>query len=704
MRPLNRWHRLPALILAGGMVLAALCALGTAYAIWSSRSTALQQWQNRLTAATHMLTAHAAQTLEGADIILRGARANLEKAQLRVEPDFRATVSTFRVHEALRESINGLPQISEIMILNNKGDVLNSTRPFPIPRMNFADRDYVQAFAENRNLEFFISRVHSDVFTQEPCFYFVRPIRSASGERLGLILAGLPSSFFSSFYQDAVLGNLDISLIRRDGAILSHILNVKELLSGKSQISAEILSNIRQSESGFHFIGGLGKRASFDDMLFFELSSVLPIGMTVAVSRDQVFAAWKQQAFNFALVGGGMSTLPIILTIILSRLVRQLEQARNAALRAAETKTRFITTISHELRTPMNAIVGSSDHLQRADLKPEAQRFLQIISSSAQQLTILINDILDFTHFDVRQFRIEKESFDPRLLAHNTMDMARLLAPDTKLELITHVDATVPALTVGDPNRIKQIILNLLSNAIKYTDQGKVELRVTYLRANQNLLILQVIDTGPGISTEDQTRIFEPFERTDGARQKPGTGLGLTICKKLTQAMSGAINLHSEIGRGTRITVEIPTHEVQQNEEATDPASSNASTPAPSFRILVAEDVAPSRMLLTLMLEKMGHQVTAVENGLEAFLVANETPFDLILMDLQMPEMDGMTATRRIRTQRGLNHATHIWAVSAHADVTSQHELKEAGFNDALLKPVKPERLSYVLAALSAQS
>lgn len=700
MQQKKRWQRLTALILAGGMVLAALGALGTAYAIWSSRGVTLRQWQNRLAAATHMLTAHAVQTLDGADIMLRAARDNLEKAELFREPDFRATISTYGMHVALRESIFGLQQVNEIFIIGNDGNIINHTRQFPPPPINFTDQDYFQAFAENPNLEFFISGVNSDLFTQEPCFYLARPIRSASGEKLGLILVGLPSSFFSSFYQAAILENLDISLIRRDGAILSHILNVKELVSGKNQMSSDIMSRMRNAERGLHFIGGLNTRFSFDEMLFFQLSPVLPIGMSVVVSRDEILSAWKQQSINFAILGGSMSSLLIILTLILARLIKQLEQTRNAALSAAEAKTRFITTISHELRTPMNAIVGGAHQLRSAELKPDDKHLLQIVSSSAQQLNILLNDILDFTHFDARQFRIELEPFNPRLLAQNAMDMARVLAPHTKLELITQVDSSVPDLILGDANRIKQIILNLLINAIKYTNHGKVELCVSYLRIDWPLLILQVIDTGPGISTEDQARVFEPFERTAWAKHKPGTGLGLTICKKLTEAMSGSINLHSKIGQGTHFTVEIPAPEPQSNMAEPDLVASNA----PTFRILVAEDVAPSRMLLTLMLEKMGHQVTAVENGLEAFLIANETPFDLILMDLQMPEMDGMTATRRIRTQRGLNHATHIWAVSAHVDVTTQHELKEAGFDDALLKPVKAERLSFVLSALRAQA
>jgi CheY-like chemotaxis protein len=397
-----------------------------------------------------------------------------------------------------------------------------------------------------------------------------------------------------------------------------------------------------------------------------------------------------------------MSTLLLILTQLFARLVSQLEEARNAALSAADSKTRFIANVSHELRTPMNAIITGAHQLRHAELQPDARQTLQIISSSAQQLTVLINDILDFSYFDAREFRVEVAPFDPHMLAQNAMDMARTLAPDTKLELITKVDARVPALIMGDANRIKQIILNLLNNAIKYTERGKVELRVSYIRGDQNLLILQVIDTGPGISEKDRSRIFHPFERTEWAKQKPGTGLGLAICKKLAEAMSGSIILQSKNGPGTHFTVEIPAPIAQANQVIASKLDRQTPGFAPSLRILVAEDVAPSRMLLTLMLENMGHQVTAVENGLEAVYAASQSSFDLILMDLQMPEMDGIMATRRIRTPGGLNQSTRIIAVSANADLDGPQGLIAAGFNDALLKPVKPERLGFVLASMSA--
>lgn len=700
----QKWLGSPATILAGGFILTTIGALATAYAIWSSRVVALRQWQSQLSTTTHMLTAHAVQTIDAADIMLRAAHDNLQNAQVTHEPDFRATAETYRVHEILEEALNGLPQLIEISILANDGTLLNVSGQYPPPRINLADQDYFRAFANTPALELTFSRLGKNHLTSEPCFYLARPIHSPSGERLGLVATSLSSTFFSTFYKSAILGDLRISLARRDGTLLARNFDLPEPLGEKSLLSSEILQHFWTAESGIHFIGGQGTRHSFEEMVAFERSPLLPIGMSVAVSKQLIFSEWEKQAINFAALGGSLITLLIILTLLLSRLVRQLEQARNAALVAADAKTRFIANISHELRTPMNAIIAGAHQLQQASLAPDAGRTLQIVSSSAQQLTVLINDILDFSYFDTREFRIEKAPFDPRFLTQNAMDMVRALAPESKLELISKVDAKVPALIIGDANRIKQIILNLLNNAIKYTEHGQVELRVSYIRANQNLLILQVIDTGPGISDEDHLRIFEPFERTAWAKQKPGTGLGLAICQKLAQAMSGKITLQRKKESGAHFTVDIPAPEAQPYPIMEPHPDTEAANLTPSLHILIAEDVAPSRTLLTLMLEKMGHRVTAVENGLEAVYAASQTPFDLILMDLQMPEMDGISATRRIRTPGGLNQSTRIIAVSANADIDGPQGLIAAGFDDALLKPVKPERLSFVLAAMTARS
>ena len=693
--------RTPALILVGGLILATVGTLGTAFAIWSSRDVVLRQWQSRLSATTHMLAAHAVQTIDAADIMLRGIADNLHTYRLSSEAELQTTAASPRMYEMLREAMNGVPQVTGLSIISNDGRILNLTRQFPPPDINLSDQDYMRAFEDNPDLDFFIGRATINRLTQEPYFYLARPLKSRSGKKLGVIVTGLSSRFFSSFYQSAVLGDLRITIMRHDGAILARSSELASSFNSKEEIPGNILNFPDHQESGLRYIGGRETSRSFEDMLSLEHSLSLPISLVAKVSRAQILNEWEFQAIKFIFLGGGMSTLLIILTLILSRLVAQLEQARNSVLSAMEAKTRFATSISHELRTPMNAIVGGSHQLLATKLGPDAQQIAHMVASSAKQLTVLINDMLDFSYFEAREFRIEKAPFDPAQMAEIAMDMARALGSDSKLELVCRIDPQVPAQIIGDSGRIKQIILNLLGNAIKYTEYGKVELRVSYIRSKKNLLILQVKDTGPGIAAADQARIFEPFERTTAAKGRPGTGLGLTISKRLAEAMGGMIKLESQPGKGTHFTVEIPAPEAKQPVHLPDHQISSVPDFSKSLRILVAEDVVPSRMLLTMMLENLGHQVTAAENGLDALQAAHETAFDLILMDLQMPEMDGMTAMQRIRASHGPNQTTRILAVSANADMNGTGGLSAAGFDDALLKPITPERLKFVLSALT---
>ena len=493
-----------------------------------------------------------------------------------------------------------------------------------------------------------------------------------------------------------------ITLFRDDGSILARNFDVSDLEENRTQINPAMFRLIDGVESRTGLTGGQETPDSFNEMWAVERSSYLPIGIMASLPRELILREWENQAIRFVIIGGTLSAILILLTLILARLVRQLEQTRNSALAAAGAKSRFVASVSHELRTPMNAIIGGAHQLLQTKLTPDAERYVQMVSSSAQQLTVLINDILDFSYFESRDFRIEKAPFEPRNMAHNAMEMTRALVPNSKLELIYKIDEKVPPFIIGDSSRIKQVILNLLSNAVKYTEKGQVELRISYVRGKENLLILQVHDTGPGISPEDQTRIFEPFERTNAARKRPGTGLGLTISKKLVEAMKGTISLTSTLGQGACFTIELPAPPASAFE-----ANIDATKPPVDFskilRILVAEDVAPSRVLLTVMLTNLGHNVTAVENGLEALQIASEMPFDLILMDLQMPEMDGVTATQRIRASKGPNRHTRILAVSANADVDGPNGLAAAGFDDALLKPIKPERLRFLLNEIVAQ-
>jgi len=684
---MNRSRRValrgPVLIMAGGLFLAFMSAAGTVFTTLSSREVALREWDSRLKSMSRMLSAHATQTIGAVDFALRGLGDSVNDTRIQDVEDLRWALGSRYGYDLLRDTAKAMPQLSVITIATLDGAVLNSTRQFPPLPINLLDRDYFQAHLADPSLDLFISHPVRNRFDWEWTFYLARKIRSPSGEMLGLVIAGLQPAYFNSFYASVGLGVERISLLRTDGAVLAqHDAGSDTPL----RMSRETASSSRPSP--------VSKTAS-GEIAALDKSTILPIAVSVAASRGQWLREWEREAGKFVLVGGAMTAILIVATMILARLISQLEAARNAALGAVEAKNRFASNVSHELRTPMNAIIGGAHQLMETELAAPSRYYAGIVSAAATQLMVLINDILDFSYYEARKFRIEPAPFAVRETAANALDMARALVPDHPPVLTCTVTDHTPALLLGDASRLCQILLNLLSNAIKYAANGSISLEIDY---ETGTLIAVVADTGPGISAHDALRIFEPFERGKNAMDHTGTGLGLTICKKLVEAMGGSITLQSSPGWGARFSVRLPMTEARRT--APEDSASAMDVAPRLLDILVAEDVAPSRALLTAMLEKMGHRVIAVENGQLAVDQVRERSFDLILMDLQMPVLDGVGATRLIRGMDNDRRREHIIAVSANVDLDTAGELVRAGFDDTMLKPVTPARLDFMMAQL----
>ena len=700
--------RSPAFILLGGLFLAFLGALGTVFATWSSREVVVREWEGRLVSVAQMLSAHAGQSIGSAEHVLQDVTENIEGYGARNADEMKATFTSRPVFDMLSHAIKGLPHIDVVTIVARDGTALNTTHSFPAPQINLADRDYFKAQMDDPKLDVFLSQPVQNRGTGTRDFYFTRKIKSPTGETLGLILIGLDVRFFADFYASLGMQFSNITLFRTDGTLLA-----QHSLDGFTTTDQRVNNTIRSATAKttkaivFSPSPNATQRA-FEQMTSYDVHPTLPIAVSISATRQEILKEWENAAIRSVTLGGTMTALIIAATILLSRMISELEAARNMALVASDAKMRFASNVSHELRTPMNAIIGGSHQLMQTELSQDSQRYAGIVASAAQQLMVLINDILDFSYYEARHFRIENAPFEVRDLANSTLEMARALVVDKHLDLTCDVARQVPHQAIGDAGRIKQVLLNLLSNAIKFTDQGNVCLRISFhtgTQASTNQLIFDVIDSGPGISHEDRARIFQPFERALDQTKGAGTGLGLTICKKLVEAMSGNISIKSRVGLGTCVTVtlpaSIPPDTGVNHLPKSDPQQHIAHSQ--SLNILIAEDVAPSHMLLTMMCEKMGHQVVAVENGRLAVEAAQAQAFDLVLMDLQMPELDGRDATRRIRAGNGPSSAARILAVSANADLDGPNGLAALGFDDVLLKPVTPARLDYVIAAIAAR-
>jgi signal transduction histidine kinase/DNA-binding NarL/FixJ family response regulator len=458
------------------------------------------------------------------------------------------------------------------------------------------------------------------------------------------------------------------------------------------------------------FFGGLGRGTAYltyyPTVMLAALYGGLHSGLMATVVSALLSFYWIHRGYMSPVEWAAMGVFLlscIMITFIAEAMIRAKARAKEEKEKAEAAnlaKSKFLASMSHELRTPLNAILGFS-HIMRDDIHRSAEdrKTLDIINKSGEHLLTLINDVLDMAKVEAGQLSVENTLIDLGEMVRDITDLMRGRAEEKGLQLLLDQSSDFPSFVRTDGGKLRQVLINLVGNAVKFTQEGGITLRLNARPADivgRLLLIVEVEDTGTGLAVEDQTRIFEPFVQASSLTLQKGTGLGLSITRTYLELMGGRINVESTLGKGSIFHAEVPVERAEES-EVRDVAIKRQRVLSlepgqPKYRILIVEDQMENWLLLRRLMEDVGFSVRVAGNGKEGVEAFQEWRPHLIWMDIRMPIMDGLEATRRIRELDG-GRAVKIVALTASVFKEERDNVVAAGMDDLIRKPYRSEEV-----------